>query len=1136
MTFLNNISVASRITALFIIFMLFFALFGIFTLKEMQTLGHLTRTMYAHPLQVTKASLEAKSGVLKMHRGMKDLTMATTTIGVNIAIQIVQDEEKAVYRNLDIVKRQILGTDGEKLIKKTTEMFTDWQPIRGEVEELVQNDARDAAASITRHKGADYVIKLERQMDELTDYARSKADGFMAAADATRQKTVRMVIAIFCIVAVVCLFLSVVVILSIIKSLRLLKDQMAIITSTGVMKHVEVLGNNEIATLASHFNSLVSAIKDQFELRSNIEKLNMALVEDISFDEMTDKCISIISRSMSACAGALYLFNNKTRTCNLASSYALIERNHFARSFSLGEGVIGQVALEKKAISLKNISVTDACTVTGTLAEPPIGIYVVPVLYNMRLLAVMEVASLEPINDVKKHFIDEATDAIASILNNALQRQKIKTLFAEAMDTNDAIQSKSFEISTKNAALKSINKELMAQAQELQAQRDELQTQAKELETQRIQVEEADRLKTEFLSNMSHELRTPLNSIMSLSQLLISRGVDKNPKQSKEYLRVIDRNGQQLLSLINDILDLTKIESGRMDIFPTNFDIKELLKEIQDTINPLVLKKNLKINIDSSHSLIIFSDKEKIYQILLNCCSNAIKFTNEGTITLTVTQIDDTVVFKIHDTGIGIPAENIESIFDQFRQVDGSFTRVHEGTGLGLAISRKLATLLGGDIGVESTLGQGSTFTLRVPPYTTDFQHITNTSNEVTVPIPPPSTPKSSTTLLVIDGEEEARATLSKYLEDDGYNVTCTNNGKQGLELAMTTQPDIICLDLLLPDMDGFSVLDKLRLSPQTQDLPIIILTAKDLSPGDSQRLETVFKTFRKDKLNKDAFLYQVKAALESYDTPVINIETQPASSQILVVEDNDIASEQIATALKENGFDVVVAKDGQEGLAHVEQNIPAAIVLDLMMPKIDGFQVLEQIRSKPQTATLPVLILTAKELTAAERSHLTHNNVQQLIQKGTANRGQLVSSVKRMLAAGTKTAAQPLVTPQKETTRCILLVEDNPDNQLTISAILEEECPELLVATDGEQGVQIATEKIPNLILMDIQLPIMNGIDAIKVIRNNPLTDQIPIIVISAKAMKNDREIVLAAGANDYVSKPINPVELQDKVRRWIS
>lgn len=1118
MDFLNKISVKFRITALFIIFLVFFALFGLFTIKKIKALGSLTRTMYEHPFQVSEASLHAKAGVLRMHRGMKDVSMATTQMGINLAIQTVQDEEKIVYKNLAIVKKRILGVKGEKLVKGTIEMFADWKPIRIEVEELVLKGNRDAAGKITRHTGADYVTKLERQMEELTDYAHAKAESFMTTADDSQQQTTVMVAVSFCVAATVCLFLSLIVIHSIIKSLGLLKDQMDTITSTKTMTPVKILGNNEITVLASHFNSLISAIKDQFRLRNNIDKINRELGGDSSSDEITDKCISIIARNINACAGAFYLFDDENGNCNLASSYAFIEKNYFARSFSLGEGIVGQVAKEKKSILLKNISRDDACTDTGTVSEPPISIYVVPILYNMKLLAIMEVASFEPIDDMKKQFIDKAATAVASLLNNSLQNAKIRELFDKSLAANNALQAQSSEINAQNEELNAINIELQAQTSEL--------------EIKRIQVEEADRLKSEFLSNMSHELRTPLNSIMSLSQLMISRGIDKDPGKSLEYLNIIDRNGRQLLNLINDILDLTKIEAGRMDIFPTKFKTRQLVERIIETVRPLAQKKNLKIEMDVASTQPLFSDEEKVYQILLNCFSNAIKFTNEGVIRLTVKETDGTTSFTVTDTGIGIPAENIENIFDQFRQVDGSLTRTHEGTGLGLAISRKLALLLGGNIKVESTPGTGSTFTLNLPTGTSGYPTQEKNKDIVAEPVVP-FMRKAGSSILVIDAEEDARATFSKYLNDGGYNVISASNGKQGLEMARTTQPDIICLDLLMPDMDGFSVLDQLRKSPETRDLPVIILTAKDLTENDFQRLAPSFKTIRKDKLNREDFLYQVKLALEGYDKTTLGLEVPTTSNQILVIDDNDIASEQIAATLMDSGFDVVVAKDGQQGLAHVQQNIPAGIVLDLMMPKIDGFEVLEQIRSKPQTATLPVLILTAKELTTAERGRLTHNNVQQLMQKGTADREQLVSSVKRMLSHTKETLVKPL---PEANTRNILLVEDNPDNQLTVSAILEDVDAELIIAENGEEGIKIATEKTPNLILMDIQLPVMNGIEAIKILKDNPATDKIPIIVVTARAMKGNKENLLAAGANDYVSKPINPTELQEKVRKWMS
>jgi len=1253
MNFLNHLSVKARITTLFIFFLFIFALFGLFTIQRTQILGDLTRTLHDHPLQVSTAALEAESGVVKMHRGMKDLAMAQSQMAITTAIQTVQTEEKNVYRNLDTVKRLILGVEGKKLVRETIESFSGWKPIRIEFEELVLQGNKEGAARITREKGADYAVKLERKMNELSEYAHDKADSFMVSADETLQQIKTMIWWAIGLGAIVCLFAAFMVINSITRSLGLLQDKMSQITHSGEMSQIELAGKNEITELAYHFNILISTIKDQLWLRNNIEEINRELGGDISFAELTDKCISIISRGIDACAGAFYLYDKESRTCNLTSSFAFVERNYLASNFAAGEGIIGQVAIEKKPILLKNISRSDACANSGTVSEPPICIYAVPISYKHELLAILEVASFEPINTQKKQFIDEAAGAVSSLLNTAIQSKEIKALFAASQQANEELQAKTNEINAQNDELGAVNNELQAQSQEMEAQRDELQAQTTELEARRIQVEAADKLKSEFLSNMSHELRTPLNSIMSLSQLMISRGVDKDPAKAVEYLKVIDRNGRQLLNLINDILDLTKIESGRMDIFPTKFEAKRIIDGVLETVTPLAQKKNIQFETRIDQVPLLFSDEDKVYQILLNFCSNAIKFTEKGIVNIAVNATGGMVSFMVKDTGIGISADDLGTIFDQFRQVDGSFTRAQEGTGLGLAISRKLAILLGGNITVESTPGTGSTFTLTLPISVSGAELPLETSAALPAPTAVSGHHPVALTVLVIDDEEEARNTLSTYLTEGGYNVLLAKSGKEGLEMAKALQPDVISLDLLMPtmdgwevlrhlksapetvaipiiinsvskdkdtawalgaagyvlkpvnnqllleeiqrvsgkkpakrlliadddlgvqeflkdflgtkgfivetvgngkealamvetspphllildllmpDMDGFSVLEQLRLNPKTLDLPVIILTSKDLTKDDLQRLTSAVKTISKNKLNKEAFLHQIETALtrqQERSTPDL-----PLTNQILVVEDNEIASQQIVTALQENGFEVAVAKDGVEGLAHVMRSIPAGIILDLMMPRVDGFQVLEQIRSWPETAKIPVLILTAKEISASERALLTNNNIQQLIQKGTADRDQLVASVRRLVDAPRNQPKKLAPKTAQSRIGTILLVEDNADNRLTITAIIEEEGCEILITENGEQGVLMAAEKMPDLILMDIQLPVMSGIDAIKIIKKNPTTRAIPIIAITARAMKGDRENILGAGADDYISKPINPVELQEKVRKWM-
>ncbi len=362
-----------------------------------------------------------------------------------------------------------------------------------------------------------------------------------------------------------------------------------------------------------------------------------------------------------------------------------------------------------------------------------------PLIYESRLHGVLEVASFEEISDLKKEFLDSAGQIISTYLYTVSQNEQIRELLDSVQNSNKALQTKTDDLNSANEKLTAVNHELQAQSDELKAQSDELKAQSEELkvqksalESQQIQVEEADRLKSEFLSNMSHELRTPLNSVLALSQLMISRGTGRDSEQEAEYLRVIERNGRHLLSLINDILDLSKIEAGRMDVYLTDFDPCYILGETMDTIRPLAEEKGVTMTIDMEDGLMMHSDEDKVHQILLNLFSNAVKFTEQGEVGVRVSESRGTVSFIVRDTGMGISKDDIIHIFDEFRQADGSTTRQHEGTGLGLAICRKLANLMGGEISVESEEGVGSTFILNLPQGMDGKKQITNDKKQIT--------------------------------------------------------------------------------------------------------------------------------------------------------------------------------------------------------------------------------------------------------------------------------------------------------------------------------------------------------------------------------------------------------------------
>jgi signal transduction histidine kinase/CheY-like chemotaxis protein len=551
------------------------------------------------------------------------------------------------------------------------------------------------------------------------------------------------------------------------------------------------------------------------------------------------------------------------------------------------------------------------------------------------------------------------------------------------------------------------NAELQAQKNELAAQAAEVAEQNIELEMQKKELDESNRLKSVFLSNMSHELRTPLNSVIALSGVLSRRLENQIPETEYSYLEVIGRNGSHLLSLINDILDISRIESGKVEFDYSQFHPSSLIDDLVNMIRPQAIEKgiNLKVDIPADNPLLI-SDYTKCRHILQNLIGNAVKFTNKGDVSIRMEKQDDMLGFVVSDTGIGIHQDKIKHIFDEFRQADESTSRKYGGTGLGLAIAQKYAVLLYGRIEVRSVPEQGSTFTFWLP--------VENHQLQISSVQAHPST------------------------------------------------------DQKIPQPD---------------------------------KQETVMEGIGRT---------------------------------ILVVEDSEPAIIQLQDILHEQGYQTRVAKNGREALEQIALTIPDGIILDLMMPEVDGFEVLKTLRSNESTARVPVLILTAKHVTKAEISFLASNHIYQLIQKGDVKKSALLKQISSMLdhrlqddqvieSHSAKPDADRIDRKLKHSnTPLVLIVEDNADNLLTIKALLSDEY-KTLEAMDGKSGVELARRYKPDLILMDIALPVMNGLQALTAIREYEDLRHIPIIAVTASVMKGNREEILQYGFDGFVAKPIN-------------
>ncbi len=1011
-------------------------------------------------------------------------------------------------------------------------------------------------------------------------------------------------------------------------------------------------GSDEVAALGASFNEMADNLASQMAVQQGGAVMARTMAAAGNVESFASNVLTTLLDITGSQLGAFYLRSEDGRTFEHVTSVGLAAEAAPRFSAETREGELGKTVTTGEISLIRDIPESTVFTFKMTAGTAvPREIVTVPFVVEGRVVAIASMATLGTYTEDHRSILDQAQIGMNTAFANLLASDRTARLAEKLQDSNE---------------------ELASLNEELQTQTEELQQQAEELQVQRKQVEEANRLKSEFLSNMSHELRTPLNSVMALSQLMISRGIGKDPAQEAEYLQVIERNGRQLLNLINDILDLSKIEAGRAEVHLGEVFPEEITEAALVTVRPLIEEKDLTLTVHVADDVpTMRSDPDKVRQILLNLLSNAVKFTGAGDIGVTVSAEGDFVSFAVTDSGVGIGPQDREHIFDEFRQVDGSTTRKYAGTGLGLAICRRLARLLGGDISLHSTLDAGSTFTLTLPVEAPAGLGVAGAMDR---PAQASAAGARRGTILVVDDDTAARNLLKEYLTGAGFTVVVATGGQEGLRLARQLRPDVVTLDVLMPEMDGwevirqlkadertahipvvivsvtqdratgralgaagyivkpidkrlllaeldristmrkirrilvadddavardhlrgiltqrgylvrtasggkealevaaselppdamildlmmpevdgFTVLDELRRSPKTASLPVIIVTAKDLTPAERASLtETTRRIVTKGRMEKDDLLREIETVLAELRPP--GPGSPPADEpHVLVVEDNDVAALQIRTALEASGYRVVVASGGAEALAAIKKAVPDGVVLDLMMPEVDGFAVLQEIRATPWTVSLPVLVLTAKELTADDRARLKQNNVQQLIQKGAIEREELIAQVDRMLGRGA--AKEPGGSPVERqdagpaweptpvggglgaaiSGKTVLVVEDNPDNLLTITAILREIGVDAVVATNGREAVALAEGTRPDLILMDIQLPLLSGLDAAREIKANAGLKGIPIIALTAKAMKGDREEALAAGCDGYLSKPVDPRRLREVMAKWL-
>jgi len=617
------------------------------------------------------------------------------------------------------------------------------------------------------------------------------------------------------------------------------------------------------------------------------------------------------------------------------------------------------------------------------------------------------------------------------------------------------------------------------------------------------EVEAAARLKSEFLANFSHEIRTPLNGIIGYCDLLMREEGSRLTPHGRRDLNVVKSNARTLLSLINDILDLSKIEAGRVEVVKEPVEVSTLLDECASTVREMIRGKDVQLSVNvASEARFAFTDGLKLRQIALNLLSNAAKFTDSGEIVADVRAEGETLVLTVEDTGSGIPTEQLPLIFEKFRQVDGSSTRRVGGTGLGLAIVRELSRLLGGDTEVSSVLGRGSRFTVTLRN-AIDPRRAGAAAKEAPaegLPLP------ADVTVLIVDDDVMIQQLLCGALEAEGVNVVIAGDGVTALRKAREHLPSAIILDIRLPKLDGWQVLNELKSTPSLANTPVIILSVEEE---------------RARGFSLGACEYLVKPVDPQRLLHVVQRAIVPGSGEVLVVDDDASTREMVTRHLRAIGFTTAEAHDGEEALLRARVTPPSLLILDLIMPQLDGFEVLRRLRA--DGSQLPVVVLTGKQLSRNEEEQL-RGGMARVISKGGFAIEQIVNEARKLVLE--RRAVEAARLPR------VLYIEDSAQNRDIVRRYLTGEF-DLIEAEDGEHGLERASRDAPDLILMDLSLPRIDGWEATRRIKADERLHAIPVIALTAHASREDQERARQAGCADYLTKPIEREPLVHAIRR---
>ncbi|MGQ7853579.1 response regulator [Pedobacter sp. WC2501] len=937
---------------------------------------------------------------------------------------------------------------------------------------------------------------------------------------------------------------------------------------------------DDIGELSESLNTMSYSLKKSFDtleenewIQTGVANLNVKMVGEKDVFHLAEDIIEFLANYTKSQVGAVYLFKDDGYL-HLKGQYAL-KKQDLTQSLELGQGLIGQAVKSGKPILLDDVPQNELTITHATGNIKPAQVIVLPIIRNEISIGGLELGTIGKYSDLQLHFLNLVLSDVGTALLGAQNRLKLQQLLEET-------QAQSEELQVQHNELEGLNAELEAQAQKLQASEEELRVQQEELlqsnqeleersslleekneliEERNIEIQQkaealelSTRYKSEFLANMSHELRTPLNSILLLSRLMAEN--EAMDTEHQEYAEVIQSSGQGLLSLIDEILDLSKIEAGKMELDRTNIQVDEIISGMRSLFNPLAKDKNLNFVIEKSAEVPEFfhTDKMRLEQIIKNLLSNAIKFTTVGTVTLNINTNEKlgALVFKVTDTGVGIAPEKQGMVFEAFQQADGSTRRKFGGTGLGLSISRELAKLLGGYIDLKSAEGKGSIFTLTLPiDKNKGFEGVVPQAEKPVMALEAPVKKVSHLTvnnipqeieddrdniqpddkvILIVEDDTPFAKTLLDFTRKRNYKGLVAVRGDVGIEMAKTFKPLAILLDIQLPIKDGWQVMEELKSDPSTRPIPVHIMSSLQV------KKESLLKG-AVDFINKPFAFEHMQEIFSKLEHA---LSRHP--KKVLIVEENEQHAKALSYFLSNFNIQTEIVNQVNEGVSALHRPEVNCVILDMGIPDKHAYETLEVVKKTPGLENLPIIIFTGKNLSKGEENRIKQY-ADSIVVKTAHSYQRILDEAGLFLHLVEEKSKEKNKTPKKFSElqdvlvgKTVLVADDDVRNIFSLTKMLEQHQMKVVAAIDGKEALKLLNENPEiDVVLMDMMMPELDGYETTTAIRQDIKYRNLPILAVTAKAMMGDREKCIAAGASDYISKPVDMDQLISLLRVWL-